>query len=146
MLAAGPAIVVVASLVTVAIAATHDDGLVASDYYKLGLTINRRIAAMPGPLRDVDATVTITRDGNVHVQVDGELRTLALSLRPVGAHAAPVAVALRRTASGQWTGTAGTIAAGRMTMTLEADGTPLPVTLVDALPAKVRVHGGLPPP
>jgi hypothetical protein len=142
-LAVGPAIVVVASIVTMAIAATHDDGLVASDYYKLGLTINRRLAATPEKAHDVAATVAIARDGGVRVRLDAEARTVAMSLRPVRAHA-PVAVALQRTGAGEWTGAAGAIAPGRLIVALEADGVSLPVTLVEALPATVRVHGDLP--
>lgn len=41
---AGPAIVVVASLSTAVIAVKTDDGLVAGDYYKRGLAINKSIA------------------------------------------------------------------------------------------------------
>jgi nitrogen fixation protein FixH len=143
-LAAGPAIVVVASFVTMAIAATHDDGLVAADYYKLGLTINRRLAAAPQTLHEVAATLTIAHDGAVRVRLDEEPKIVTLSLRPVGVHAPPMAVALRRTAPGEWTGTVDPIAPGRMTATIEADGTPLPVTLVETLPATVRVHAALP--
>jgi hypothetical protein len=42
-LMAGPAIVVVAGIVTAWLAVTHEDGLVAADYYKRGLAINRTI-------------------------------------------------------------------------------------------------------
>jgi hypothetical protein len=41
---AGPALVVVASVGTAVIAVKTDDGLVADDYYKRGLAINRSIA------------------------------------------------------------------------------------------------------
>ena len=143
-LAAGPAIVVVASLVTLAIAATHDDRLVASDYYKLGLTINRRLAAAPPARHDVAATLTLARDGGVRVRLDEDARTLALSLRPIGTNAPGTSVALRRVAPGEWTGTAGTSVAHRMTVAIEVDGGALPVTLVDAAPASVRVQGDLP--
>jgi hypothetical protein len=40
----GPAIVVVAGVATAVIAFTGADGLVADDYYKQGLSINRQIA------------------------------------------------------------------------------------------------------
>lgn len=43
LLMAGPAIVVVAGIVTAWIAVTHEDGLVADDYYKQGLAINQVI-------------------------------------------------------------------------------------------------------
>lgn len=44
LLMAGPAVVVVAGIVTAWIAATTSDGLVADDYYKQGLAINQRLA------------------------------------------------------------------------------------------------------
>lgn len=43
LLMAGPAIVVVAGIVTTWIAVVHEDGLVADDYYKQGLAINQVI-------------------------------------------------------------------------------------------------------
>jgi hypothetical protein len=43
LLIAGPAIVVVASFVTLWLAATTDDGLIADDYYKRGLLINKEL-------------------------------------------------------------------------------------------------------
>ncbi len=43
ILMAGPAIVVVAGLVTAWLAVTSDDGLVFDDYYKQGLAINRTL-------------------------------------------------------------------------------------------------------
>jgi hypothetical protein len=44
LLMAGPAIVVVAGFITLAMAIESSDGLVADDYYKQGKTINRTIA------------------------------------------------------------------------------------------------------
>jgi hypothetical protein len=44
LLMAGPAIVVVAGIVTAWIAIKSDDGLVADDYYKRGLAINQDLA------------------------------------------------------------------------------------------------------
>ena len=44
ILMSGPAIVVVAGLVTLGLAITSFDGLVADDYYKQGLGINRQLA------------------------------------------------------------------------------------------------------
>ena len=43
LLMAGPAIVVVAGLVTAALAVTSFDGLVADDYYRQGLAVNRSL-------------------------------------------------------------------------------------------------------
>jgi hypothetical protein len=44
LLMAGPAIVVVAGVATAVLAVTSFDGMVADDYYKQGLAINRTIA------------------------------------------------------------------------------------------------------
>jgi len=44
LLMAGPAIVVVASFVTLWLALRSDDGLVSDDYYRRGLNINRTLA------------------------------------------------------------------------------------------------------
>ena len=44
LLMAGPAIVVVASFVTLWLAVASDDGLVSADYYQRGLNINRTLA------------------------------------------------------------------------------------------------------
>ena len=43
LLMAGPALVVVAGIITAWIAVTHEDGLVADDYYKRGLAINKEL-------------------------------------------------------------------------------------------------------
>jgi len=44
LLMAGPAVVVVAGIYTTVLAVRTDDGLVAEDYYKQGLSINRQLA------------------------------------------------------------------------------------------------------
>lgn len=44
LLMAGPALVVVASMITLWLAVESDDGLVADDYYKRGLAINQTLA------------------------------------------------------------------------------------------------------
>ena len=44
ILASGPALVIVAGIATAVVAFTGADGLVADDYYKQGLSVNRQIA------------------------------------------------------------------------------------------------------
>lgn len=44
LLMAGPAVVIVAGFVTLWLAVRSDDGLVADDYYKQGIAINRTLA------------------------------------------------------------------------------------------------------
>jgi len=43
ILMAGPAVVIVAGIVTLWLAVVSNDGLVADDYYKQGLTVNQRL-------------------------------------------------------------------------------------------------------
>lgn len=44
LLAAGPAAVVVAGVVTAWVAITHPDTVIEEDYYRRGIEINRRLA------------------------------------------------------------------------------------------------------
>ncbi len=69
LLATGPAVVVVASLASAVIAASGSDGLVADDYYKLGLTINRRLPAATPSTREPAADIAIAADGDVRVRL-----------------------------------------------------------------------------
>ena len=141
LLAAGPAIVVVASLVTFAIAVRSDDGLVAKNYYKLGLTINRTLAAVPTHLARGEATISIGIHGDVRVRLDGmDPASLAIDVRAPAQHDA-AKVALHRTGAGEWAGLLPAIAPGRNIVTLAAEGWQLPVTLVERVPSTVRVRG-----
>ena len=66
ILMAGPAIVVVAGIVTTVLAVTSSDGMVADDYYKQGLTINR-VIERDARARSLGITAQVTfneeRDG-----------------------------------------------------------------------------------
>jgi len=72
LLFAGPAAVAVAGFVTIWLAITSSDGLVADDYYKRGLAINQvlardRLAASLG----IRATVSQDRQGALKVVLSG---------------------------------------------------------------------------
>jgi len=70
LLIAGPAIVVVAGIVTAWLAILSEDGLVADDYYKRGLLINREIAQEAAAASmGLGAVLTIDAGGDVRVQV-----------------------------------------------------------------------------
>src|SRR5271167_4580860 len=72
LLAAGPLVVVVASLTSAWIAVRSDDGIVAQDYYKQGLLINERLKrAAADPQRRLGATITVAAGGEVRAQVEG---------------------------------------------------------------------------
>ncbi len=111
-----PAIVVIASLVTVGIAFKHADDLVADDYYKEGLAINRHlesqdmasnlglsaevqlhdntiIVTMQGDLADPNLTLTLA-----HPMESSEDQILRLQRIDAGLYA----VALPMPISGNW--------------------------------------------
>jgi uncharacterized protein len=71
LLISGPAAVLVAGAITMWIAFTTSDGLVAEDYYKLGLAINKRLAREDEARRlGISAVVTL-RGNRVHVELKG---------------------------------------------------------------------------
>ena len=83
MLIAPPATAIVAGIVTMWLAISSADGLVADDYYKRGLAINQdlrrdRIAAERG----IDATVSV-REGVLRVELRGDAAPEVLFVRLV---------------------------------------------------------------
>jgi len=71
LLMAGPAAVLVAGAVTTWIAFASADGLVAEDYYKQGMAINRRLAREDAAQhRGIAATVHL-QPGSVRVELRG---------------------------------------------------------------------------
>ena len=72
LLAAGPAIVIVAGFATLWIAVETSDGLVADDYYKQGLAINKRLAREETARKlGLSATVQIL-PGRLHIDLSGQ--------------------------------------------------------------------------
>ena len=70
ILMAGPAAVIVAGAVTIWLAATSSDGLVADDYYKRGLAINQELSRDHAALElGVVATVE-AREGVLRVRLE----------------------------------------------------------------------------
>ncbi|MFN0164423.1 MAG: FixH family protein [Burkholderiales bacterium] len=74
LIMAGPAAVVVAGVITTVIAFRTSDGLVADDYYKRGLTINRTLAREDAAAaRQVRAGVSYdATHGRVRVTLSGD--------------------------------------------------------------------------
>lgn len=72
ILAALPATAVIAGLATVVIAVKNQDGLVAEDYYKQGLAINRVLAREQRAAQLGLSAKLWFRDGRVDVQLHGE--------------------------------------------------------------------------
>lgn len=80
ILMSGPAAVVVASAFTAVLAVRSADGLVAEDYYKRGLAINKTLArAERGRRLGMHASALIA-DGRVRVALSGPERGPALRL------------------------------------------------------------------
>jgi len=83
LLMAGPAIVVVAGIVTAWIAVKNEDGLVADDYYKQGLAINQVIRReTAGAALDMRARV-LFGENRVRVFLTGAALPQELVLRLV---------------------------------------------------------------
>lgn len=72
LLMAGPAAVLVAGAITTWIAFASADGLVAEDYYKQGLAINKTIAREEAARRlGLEASVVLA-DGRIRIQLKGQ--------------------------------------------------------------------------
>jgi len=116
ILMAGPAIVVVAGLVTAWLAIRSDDGLVIDDYYKQGLSINQTLGrsnaagrlGIGAELRLADGVVRVLLAGPpgpgaltlrlVHPTRSGTDQSVTLTAVGPGAYAAPV----RPPQAGRW--------------------------------------------
>ena len=109
ILMSGPVIVVIAGIATAVIAFRGADGLVADDYYKQGLSVNRQIArdararelGIEGELRvEMGRAVVSLRSGRplperlsmrlAHHAKASEDRIVHLALRPDGLYEAPL--------------------------------------------------------
>jgi hypothetical protein len=135
--------VVVASFASAWLAFTKVDPVVADDYYKLGLTINRRLPAVPDAKTIPAATLVIDAQGIVSVRLSGDAAAPAyvrLTLRRPGARDGDVML-LGPTVPGNWAGRVHDVGSGRQIVTLESDAWRLPVTLIDRLPATIRFGG-----
>jgi hypothetical protein len=137
LLMAGPLAVVVASLASAWLAFRSDDGVVASDYYKRGLEINRK-----GPLPTVDpmgelgATITVTAQGEARVLLEGVVDTpkeLRLELARPGAAMSIETVTLRAGRAGEYVGAITDRGPGRRIVTLQSSAWRLPTTVTSQL-------------
>ena len=100
-----PAIVVVASLITVAIAVQHADDLVADDYYKEGLAINRQLEAQQRAQALGLTAVLVIEEGRARLSLAGNTRPASVKLsllHPMEANR-DFSLKLQRTATGHYT-------------------------------------------
>jgi hypothetical protein len=134
LLAAGPLLVVVASLVSAWLAMRNEDSLVAEDYYKRGLLINRKLAQEPVHTSPISVALDVDSEGRVRALVDGAVNpapeSLQLRLVHPGDAAHAQTVTLRRTEPGLYTGSLQQAPQGRVLVTLESGDWRLPTTTV----------------
>ena len=145
LLIAGPAIVVVAGLVTAWLAWSTDDGVVADDYYKRGLVINRQLErSNRGEALGIGATLGVATDGTVRVELSGLAESAlppALRVRLANATRAGLdrAATLARGAGGVYTGRVEPPPPGRWLVNVETDAWRLPTAEVSDLSGDVRL-------
>lgn len=134
LLMLGPAIVVVAGFFTLWLAVTSDDGLVADDYYKRGLGINRTLARTEraAALR-LSARVDVDATGSVHVVLvspDRDPATMPASIRLLITHPTRAGFDRRtnvlRGPDGSYSGHVEPGGAGRWLVIVETDDWRLP--------------------
>ena len=140
LLIAGPALVVVASVTSACLAIATDDGVVAEDYYKRGLLINRQLAADSASAPEPSAVVAVAADGRVDVRMSyrgAAPNRVRLTLRHPGDR--EQVLALVPAGDGVWTGTMGAQTPGRWIVALETDLWRLPVTTVQGRLGEIRL-------
>lgn len=134
LLFGAPGVVVLASLASAWLAVKSDDGLVAEDYYRRGLLINRKLAA-EDPDRDAPtaATIDLVQGGGIAVRVRGLVDPLA-HLRLVIDDPQQVrpeqVITLREAADGRWVGELPPQSSGRRIIRLETERWQFPITTV----------------
>jgi hypothetical protein len=135
---AGPGIVVVASLFTGWLALSTDDGVVADDYYKRGLMINRKLERVERAASlKMTATVDVASDGAIHLTLESPLsdpQTMPAVVRVSITHPTRAGmdrqVDLVRGPDGRYAGRVDPVAIGRWLVIVETDAWRLPVAEV----------------
>lgn len=146
LLMLGPAIVVVAGFATLAVAIVTDDGLVADDYYRRGLAINRTLdRTRAAQARALAARVDVAVDGRVRADLTGQ-GPLPAVVRLRIAH--PTRAGLDRVVElvqgpdGAYRGRVDELAPGRWRVSLDAPGWRLPTVEVTGMPLHADLGAG----
>lgn len=120
ILMSGPAAVLVAGAWTTWIAFASSDGLVAEDYYKQGLAINKVLAREQEAARLGLAAELSLSPGKIQVQLKGaEPQALFVHLAHGTRAGFDQRLRLARTASGTYESTLGDLPAGRWRVAIE---------------------------
>jgi len=145
LLIAGPAIVVVAGLATAWLAWSTDDGVVADDYYKRGLVINRELErSARGEALGLGALLELTPDGAVRLRLSGLADgTAPASVRAKLTNATRAGsdrvATLERGADGVYTGSMAPLPPGRWLVSVETDAWRLPTVEAGGAVREVRL-------
>lgn len=125
---AGPAVAVVAGIVTAWIAISSDDGLVVEDYYKRGLLINQDLErAQRAEALQIGAVLRVSPGGSLSVALTGpaDAATAPATLRLLLVHPTrageDIALALPRGRDGVYRGELAAAPSGRWIVTVEGD-------------------------
>lgn len=143
-LLAGPAIVVVAAMVTLWLAVTSDDGVVADDYYKRGLVINQELErARKAEAMRIGAVLEVTAAGTLRLGLtgfDGDAAGPA-AVRVKFAHATRAGldrtVTLTRGPEGRYVGNVAPLPPGRWLIAVETDDWRLPAVEAGAAAGEI---------
>ena len=153
LLMAGPGIVVVASMITLWLAATTDDAIVADDYYKRGLSINLR-------LERVDRAAALGLVAEADIAADGHVRVaLASALADIDAHPAVIVLGIAHATrggldrraelvlgpDGTYKGRIEPVGAGRWLVSLETKAWRLPAVEIAGETRTVKLRAGAAP-
>ena len=151
-LMAGPAIVVVAGFVTLWLAVTSFDGLVADDYYKRGLGINRLLerAERADALKLV-ALVDVAANGMARVALTSSVPDLAaapatirLTLTHPTRAGSDRRIELSRGPDGMYRGQADNLPQGRWLVGVETDDWRLPAVAIEGELRAIRIPAPAP--
>lgn len=145
LLIAGPAIAVAGGLFTAWLAIVSDDGMIADDYYKRGLLINRDLERVRrADEMKLGAVVEVAPDGAVRVTLAGmDANAMPSTVRVRFAHATRAgmdrAATLARDPDGRYAGSVAPAPPGRWLVTVETDAWRLPVAEVGGALSEVRL-------
>jgi hypothetical protein len=146
LLIAGPAIVVVAALVTTWLAAVTDDGVINDDYYKRGLMINKELERTTrAEAMKLGAVLRVAPDGAARLEMSGFTDaapppgTVLLTLVHPTRAGQDRAATLTRGADEIYTGTLDAPAPGRWHVTVETASWRLPAAVVNGRLDEVRI-------
>jgi uncharacterized protein len=146
LLMAGPLIVVVAGFATAWLAWSTEDGVVADDYYKRGLVINKQLErSSRGAALGLGAVLEVASDGALRLRLSGmaDAPGPPPAVRARLTHATRAGLdrsaTLERGADGEYAGRVAPLPAGRWLVSVETDAWRLPTVEVSGTVTEVRL-------